>query len=132
MGRIQRAWWAWSRSVGWKGTAVFLYLWLMLGFATGTLVLLLGPARWLTGFVRAGGWGQGAEDALMIGVILTYLALSFLLALYLARLLLSYRAGALKTGIVLLVTAAAVAALWGWMNPALSSAPIPTGSGSRS
>lgn len=121
MGRITNAAAGWKRDFGWKGTLVFLYLWLMVGFAAGTLVLV-GPVRWLTEGVRAQEWGQGVEDVLMMGVIGAYVVLSFFLAVYVTRLLLTYRARAFKTGVVAGVTLAALVALWGWSNPAVYAA----------
>ena len=101
-----------------KHVVAFLYVWLMVGFSTGTLVLL-GPTGWVTGFVRERGWSAGSEDHLMWGVILCFVAGSFLLALLATRFLLQYRARASKTGVLLAVTGVAGVALWGWMDPAV-------------
>ena len=96
----------------------FLYVWLMIGFALGTLVLIA-PARWVTGFARGQGWGQGAENALMLGVIAVYVLISFATALFVTRLLFQSRARAFKYALVLGMTTLAGAALWGWGNPAV-------------
>jgi hypothetical protein len=101
-----------------KWVVAFLYVWLMVGFASGTLVLLA-PARWITGWARGQGWEQGAENLIMIGMIAVYLLASFALALALTRLLFQYRARAFKYALMLGVTLLAGAALWGWGNPAV-------------
>lgn len=92
---------------------LFAYVWLMVGFATGTLVLL-GPARWVTSAMAT----PGMERAAMLLVILLYVAASFLLALWLTRvLILRHPSRAVKAVAVTVVTGSAALALWGWRNP---------------
>src|SRR5688572_20493330 len=101
-----------------KAAGTFLYVLLMVGFATGTLVLLA-PARWVTDLARGREWGQSAENWLMVGVIVIYLIASCWVAVALTRLLLQHRARAFKYGLTLGVTGLAAVALWGWGNPAV-------------
>ena len=96
----------------------FLYVWLTVGFASGTLVLLA-PARWITALARARDWGQDAENLLMMGTIGIYVVASFAVALALTRLLFQNRALAFKYSLLLGMTTLAGAALWGWGNPAV-------------
>ena len=58
-----------------KGTAAFCYVWLMLGFLTGTLVLL-GPVRWLTNILRSRGYAQTTENLAIDCLIVVYVATS--------------------------------------------------------
>ncbi len=58
-----------------KPVATFCYVWLMVGFFTGTLVLL-GPVRWLTVAVRNAGWQQSNEDLAVRSVIAIYVVAS--------------------------------------------------------
>lgn len=95
---------------------LFLYLWLMVGFFTGTLTLL-GPVRWLTAWGRTRGWSQGAEDVLVGGLILVFVAASVVIARMLVRLTLRTRHRSLAVAIPVLVTLLSAGALWGWMNP---------------
>lgn len=108
----------WRESLTPRNFTLFLYVWLMVGFASGTLVLL-GPARWLTALARRLGAGQRGEDLAMWALIALFVAASFLAAIWLTRFVCAYRARAHKLGVMLLVTGAAAVALWGWMNPAL-------------
>jgi protein tyrosine phosphatase (PTP) superfamily phosphohydrolase (DUF442 family) len=96
----------------------FLYVWLTVGFASGTLVLLA-PARWITALARERNWGQDAENILMMGMIAIYVVASFAIALALTRLLFQNRALAFKYSLLLGMTTLAGAALWGWGNPAV-------------
>lgn len=97
---------------------LFAYVWLMVGFATGTLVLL-GPARWVTSAIAA----PGAERAAMLLVILLYVAGSFLVALYCTRALILRQSSRPVRGLVVAaVTGSAALALWGWRNPAVYAA----------
>src|SRR5688500_13609833 len=86
-----------------KHVGVFFYVWLMVGFASGTLVLLA-PARWITDLARGRGWGQSAENFLMMAVIGIYVVASLAVAVTLTRLLFQHRARAFKYGVVLGMT----------------------------
>src|SRR5689334_7518812 len=96
--------------------ATLLYVWLMVGFATGT-VLLVGPVRWISGGMRASRFAR-FENALMVGVILAFVVASFLLARALAGWMGRSGRPALRWGIPAALTVVAAAALWGWLNPA--------------
>ena len=52
------------RSRAMRGASL-LYLWLVIGFTLGTVVLLW-PVRWLTALVQQAGGSQGVENALVI------------------------------------------------------------------
>jgi hypothetical protein len=94
---------------------IFLYVWLMVGFATGTATLL-GPAKWITGAVRQSTW-NGQEDRVMIAVILAYVALSFVFSRWLVDRMRQSRAVTVKCAIPAVATMAAGISLVGWMNP---------------
>lgn len=95
-------------------------VWLLIGFVSGTLILL-GPAGWVTGAVARAGGGQGAQDLAMTVVILSYVALSFVASIWLARVLLRRPPGPRFLAVAGLTVLAGVA-LWGWSNPARFSA----------
>jgi protein tyrosine phosphatase (PTP) superfamily phosphohydrolase (DUF442 family) len=94
----------------------FLYVWLMVGFFTGT-VLLVGPMKWLTSAVRGAGWSQAGEDWAVRGVIVAYVVASVFLARFLVARLWRARTTPGRFGIVGGVTAAAALCLWAWMDP---------------
>lgn len=100
----------------WAGIALFLYVWLMVGFATGTATLV-GPVRWITAGLRGSTWSS-YENKVMIFVILSYIALSFFLAKLLTAMARRSQRMPVQLGIPGVVTVAAAGALWGWMNPA--------------
>lgn len=96
----------------------FCYIWLMLGFFTGTL-LLVGPVRWLTAFLRQGGFEQRTEDAVMIGVIALFVIASALAAWLIFR---RVNRCATRPGRMVLPAALTVCAalcLYAWTNPAI-------------
>ncbi len=99
-----------------KGAATFCYVWLMLGFFSGTLVLL-GPVRWLTSALRDRGYPQRIEDVSILGVIAVYVGGSALVSWWVVRRM--SRCGArVRIAVPTLLTVAAALCLWGWMNPA--------------
>lgn len=94
----------------------FCYLWLMVGFFTGTL-LLVGPVRFITAELQARGWTDEQESWAMLGVIAVYVLASAALALWLFRRAASCRTRRMRLAIPIALTVAAVASLWAWMNP---------------
>lgn len=94
----------------------FCYIWLMVGFFTGTL-LLVGPVRFVTAEVRARGWTDEQENWLMMGVIGVYVIASAALAWWLFRRVCACRTRRSRVAIPVTLTVTAVCCLWAWMNP---------------
>ena len=96
--------------------ATFGYAWFTIGLFTGTLVLVL-AVRGILDVLQRLGWEQAAQNRLLIGVILLFFGLSFLLARRVVRFL--YRQTT-TTRRLLLVGLAVPAALcmYAWSNPA--------------
>ena len=96
--------------------ATFGYTWFTIGLFSGTLVLVL-AVRGILDVLQRLGWEQSAQNRLLIGVILLFIALSFLLARRVVRFL--YRQTT-STRRVMLVGLAVPAALcvYAWSNPA--------------
>jgi len=111
----------------WKVVAAFLYLWGMVGFFTGTGVLI-GPARWVTMGLEQAGFGQKAQDHAMQAVILLFLFASGALALWLLRQTIhgSWRT---RMGIPAVCTALALVSLYAWLNPGRMLAAAAGGGG---
>lgn len=95
----------------------FCYTWLMIGFFTGTAVLV-GPARWLTDAIHARGGSQQAEDLAMIALIVVYVLASALLSWVVFRYLARCHTRRMRIGIPALLTMAAAVCLWAWLDPA--------------
>lgn len=93
------------------------YIWLVVGFATGTLVLI-GPVRWITNVLRAEGVSRSMENLVVTGVIVLFVASSFVLARWLFGKAMRAGSWVLRGGIPAATTLAAAVALWGWSNPA--------------
>lgn len=113
----------------WPVVAFFLYLWVMVGFVTGTGVLV-GPAGWVTAAMQRLGFGQKAQDHAMQAVILLFVFGSAALALWLLRQAL-HGSRAVRVGIPAACTLAALASLGAWMNPGKMLAAAAGGSGER-
>jgi protein tyrosine phosphatase (PTP) superfamily phosphohydrolase (DUF442 family) len=122
----------------WPVVAAFLYLWLTVGFFTGTGVLI-GPARWVTQGMERAGFAQKAQDHAMQAVMLVFVFGSAAVSLWLLRRVLHGTRRA-KLGIPAVATIAALASLWGWMNPGrmfataaggIDHAALATSSGAR-
>ena len=95
---------------------IFGYAWFTIGLFTGTLVLVL-AVRGIVDVLQRLGWGQSAQNRLLIGVIILFVAGSFMLARRVVRAL--YRL-APNTRLVALVALAvpAVMSMYAWSNPA--------------
>src|SRR5205085_7351628 len=66
-----------------------LYVWLLIGFVLGTLVLLF-PVRWLTTALHARGASQGLENVLVILLVLAYVVSSLMIAIRVNRYILNH------------------------------------------
>ena len=96
----------------------FCYVWLVVGFFSGTL-LLVGPVRWITTYLRTGGYRQGTEDGVMIGVIVLFVLLSALLAWIVVRQMNRCSTRRARLSYPALLTVAAALCLYAWTNPAI-------------
>lgn len=101
-----------------RTVALFGFVWLMVGFASGTLVLL-GPVRWLTDAIQAGGYGEAVERTAVIGVIALLVVGSAWLSWWLAKRSVHARTFATSLGIPAATTVLAGTAVWVWMTPDL-------------
>jgi phytol kinase len=104
-----------------RRAVVFIVLWLLVGFSTGTSTLL-GPVMWITEHGRAAGWSEGAESLVVRGVIAVYVAGSALIALWLTRIVVGSRLAHVRYGVPALALLAALSALWLWMTPGATAA----------
>lgn len=111
----------------WTVVAAFLYLWGVVGFVTGTAVLI-GPARWVTVGLQDAGLGQKAQDHAMQAVILLFVFGSAALSLWLLRRTIHGGRGA-RLAIPGLCTALAMLSLWAWTNPGRMLAAVAGGGG---
>src|SRR3990172_8140308 len=68
----------------WKDVCVFLFVWLMVGFSTGTSTLV-GPVRWVTTLLRSSEEAAGAEKWVVRAIIVLYVMASAIIALWLTR-----------------------------------------------
>ncbi|MBV9108404.1 MAG: hypothetical protein JO306_03230 [Gemmatimonadetes bacterium] len=110
----------------WPVVAAFLYLWAVVGFFTGTGVLV-GPARWVTVGLQKLGAGQKLQDHAMQAVILLFVLGSAAASLWLLRRVL-HGSRRVKIGIPTACTLAALLSLYAWMNPGRMLAAMAGGS----
>lgn len=95
--------------------ATFGYAWFVIGLFTGTLVLVL-AVRGIISLIQKLGWGQSAQDRILLGLILVFVVTSFMLARRVVRVL--YRQSP-RTRMIALVALAlpAIASGYAWSNP---------------
>ena len=96
----------------------FCYVWLVLGFLSGTL-LLVGPVRMLTSYLRGGGFHQRTEDTVMIGVIVLFVLFSAFLAWIVVRQMGRCTTSRARLSYPLVLTIGAALCLYAWTNPAI-------------
>jgi phytol kinase len=102
---------------------LFLFIWLMVGFTTGTGVLM-GPVRWLAQAGREHGWAAGTEDLLVKSVIVLFVICSFFIALGLARTVSRSPRLHARIGIPALATLFALGSLYLWLNPRFAGSDV--------
>ena len=93
-----------------------IYVWLVVGFVLGTLVLLF-PVRWLTSALHARNASQGLENGLVILLVVTYVAVSLLIAARLNRYICNHPKVRIRWTVLALATMVAVVTAWSWRNP---------------
>ena len=96
------------------GTLV--YVWLMVAFVLGTAVLLF-PVRWLTSALHVRGASQGTENALVILLVLLYVALSVVIASRLNRYVCNHPRRQTRWTVLGLASMVALLTAWSWRNP---------------
>ena len=95
--------------------ATFGYAWFTIGLFTGTLVLVI-AVRGILSVIQKFGWDQTAQNRILIGIILLFVVLSFMLARRVVRVLYRQTPRARKVGLVALAIPAA-ASMYAWSNP---------------
>lgn len=108
----------------------YLYVWLMVGFFSGTLVLL-GPAGWLSGALQRSGWEERSRNLALMALIAAWVVATVFVSIWLVRRVFRTRRRGLRLAIPLAVTLLAGAALVEWMNPARMLAHVAGGTASR-
>src|SRR3954469_12517821 len=98
-----------------KFFATFAYAWFTIGLFTGTLVLVL-AVRGILNVLQRLGWEQSAQNRLLIGVILLFVALSFMLARRVVRTL-YHQAPRTRRLALAGLAVPAMFSLYAWSNP---------------
>lgn len=95
--------------------ATFGYAWFVIGLFTGTLVLVF-AVRGIIDLIQKFGWGQTAQNRILMGLILVFIVTSFMLARRVVRLL--YRQAPRTRKIALVALAIpAIGSGYAWTNP---------------
>lgn len=102
-----------------KTMALFGFIWLMVGFTSGTSTLM-GPVRWFTSMARSAGWGHSMESGCVKGIILAYVTASFFVACWLTGIMLKTAKKHIKVLIPLVCFLCTAGALYLFLNPATS------------
>lgn len=70
-----------------KSILLFLYIWLCIGFPLGLWVLLAGPSKWLAEYSHSTNMDISKENILGKLIIVIYIIVAFLVALFLSRII---------------------------------------------
>lgn len=95
--------------------ATFGYAWFVIGLFTGTLVLVF-AVRGIIDLIQRFGWGQTAQNRILMALILVFIVTSFMLARRVVRLLYRQTPRARKIALVALALPA-IASGYAWSNP---------------
>src|SRR3954465_8907960 len=94
------------------------YMWLIVGFVLGTIVLVF-PVRWLTDGLHRAGASPLFEKLSVGALVLAYVVASFFRARRLARTIHTCKTRRLGWGIAAGATVCAAATAWAWTDPGL-------------
>lgn len=95
--------------------ATFAYAWFTIGLFTGTLVLVL-VVRAVIDVIQKFGWGETAQNRILIGLILLFIITSFMLARWVVRV--TYRKPPRTRKFILAaLLVPAAAAMYAWSDP---------------
>lgn len=108
----------------------YLYVWLMVGFFSGTAVLL-GPAGWLSAALQRAGWDQRGVNLALMALIVAWVVASVFVSVWLVRRTFRARGPGRRLAIPVVVTVLAGLALVEWMNPARMLARVAGGTAAR-
>ena len=95
--------------------ATFGYAWFVIGLFTGTLVLVF-AVRGIIDLIQKFGWGQTAQNRILMVLILVFIITSFMLARRVVRLLYRQTPRTRKIALVALAIPA-IASGYAWSNP---------------
>lgn len=101
-----------------KNILQFIVILFCIGFSLGTIVLIY-PIHWVSDYVIAENWSSTSEKLLIKFLIIIYLVLSFVIAVWLLRRLLKSKKNSHK--IIVFVSLILITSffLWLWFNPDL-------------
>ena len=106
----------------------FLYLWLLIGFTLGTLVLVA-PVGWIVNGVHRAGFGTGVERVAVIALVVVYVIISCWMALRLNGYLGRSRSRAVRWGVPIALTVITLLTAWEWKNPGSTLSHMAGGGG---
>lgn len=105
---------SWKRLFGHLGW--FSYVWLVVGFATGT-ALLVGPVQWINSVGRSLGWTVLIERIVMVLIIMIFVSMTALISWWLTTRFITKGTWGSSGFLLVLSTVGAGIALGMWMNP---------------
>lgn len=99
-----------------KNILLLLYIWLLLGFTMGT-GLLMGPVRWIANYARANQVDESVESWIIKILILLLIASSFIISIYLVKIINFTFNSFFKYLILGLLFVFSATSVWLWFNP---------------
>lgn len=99
-----------------KKLGLFLWIWLMVGFTTGTATLI-GPVGWIADFGRERGWPDNLESTVVVTVIILHVFISAAISYWLTRIATDSPTRHVRMGIPMLASIAALSCMAVWLSP---------------
>jgi protein tyrosine phosphatase (PTP) superfamily phosphohydrolase (DUF442 family) len=101
-----------------KNILLFCFIWLCIGFSTGTFILIY-PVHWITDYAAINDWSSSRENNTIKFVIFLFVIISFLISLQLLKIY--YKLTSKKIIILFVFSLISITSLnlWLWFNPAV-------------